>query len=253
MIRFFYDLISSNLMSFTYQVIKSEKRKTVALQIKNGQVIVRAPYAISDDHLNDIINKKSPWIQAKLELYKQRPATIEPSCFSEGDKVWFLGRPYLLHINFTKDKGLNSEERVLLACNTLTVHVSHRYQQHSKSQQKKAVKNQLESFFKEQSEYYLSEHLPTFIDQTNLIPSRYQVRRYKARWGSCNNKKELSFNYLLMMVPSFVFDYVIIHELCHIQHLNHSANFWALVSRYCPHYQEAKTWLKQHQRSLHWQ
>ena len=79
------------------------------------------------------------------------------------------------------------------------------------------------------------------------------IRQYSARWGSCNNRKEISFNYLLMMAPPWVIDYVVIHELCHLTHLNHSQHFWQLVIKHCAYFQEAKQWLKHHQTELIWQ
>ena len=85
-----------------------------------------------------------------------------------------------------------------------------------------------------------------------LTPSKIKIRQYKARWGSCNSRKEVSLNYLLMMAPLWVIDYVIIHELCHLVHMNHSSQFWALVKLHCPDYNTAKQWLITHQKDLHW-
>ncbi len=71
------------------------------------------------------------------------------------------------------------------------------------------------------------------------------VRNQVSRWGSCTAKGNLNFNCLLMLCPSYVLDYVIIHELCHRRHMNHSEAFWKTVELYCPEYKSAKAWLRE--------
>ena len=75
---------------------------------------------------------------------------------------------------------------------------------------------------------------------------RITVRNQKTRWGSCSGKGNLNFNCLLMLAPDGVVDYVIIHELCHLKEMNHSARFWAEVEKVMPDYKEHRLWLKRH-------
>ncbi len=70
-----------------------------------------------------------------------------------------------------------------------------------------------------------------------------RIKAQKTRWGSCSSKNNLNFNCLLMLCPDEVRDYVIIHELCHLKHLDHSKKFWAEVERYCPSYKAQDKWL----------
>lgn len=73
---------------------------------------------------------------------------------------------------------------------------------------------------------------------------RITIRAQRTRWGSCSQKGNLNFNCLLSLAPSDVLDYVVIHELCHLRHMDHSKKFWADVEKYCPEYKSAKAWLK---------
>jgi predicted metal-dependent hydrolase len=73
-----------------------------------------------------------------------------------------------------------------------------------------------------------------------------RIKNTKTRWGSCSSKGNLNFNWKLMMAPPYAMEYVVIHELCHLKHLNHSKAFWALVSEHMPDYKKAETWLKNH-------
>jgi len=79
---------------------------------------------------------------------------------------------------------------------------------------------------------------------------RITIRKQKTRWGSCSVKGNLSFNCLLLLAPERVLDYVVIHELCHRKEMNHSPQFWALVSRLCPGYKDCRKWLRQNGSSL---
>lgn len=79
---------------------------------------------------------------------------------------------------------------------------------------------------------------------------RITIRNQVSRWGSCSQKGNLNFNCLLMLCPSEVLDYVVIHELCHIKEMNHSKRFWGLVERFCPEYKQHKAWLKEHGNEL---
>ncbi|MCD7783298.1 MAG: M48 family metallopeptidase [Firmicutes bacterium] len=75
---------------------------------------------------------------------------------------------------------------------------------------------------------------------------RITVRNLVSRWGSCSEGGNLGFNCLLMLCPPEVVDYVVVHELCHIVHMNHSEEYWAEVERVMPDYKEHKSWLDEH-------
>ena len=81
-----------------------------------------------------------------------------------------------------------------------------------------------------------------------VLPCRYErlsIRGQKTRWGSCSSRGTLSFNWKLMLAPPEILDYVIVHELCHLTHMNHSPAFWALVASVLPDYRERRRWLRE--------
>ena len=96
----------------------------------------------------------------------------------------------------------------------------------------------------------LPERVRRYAGQMGVTYGRITIRSQHTRWGSCSAKGNLNFNCLLMLCPEEVRDYVVIHELCHRKHLNHSADFWAEVERYCPDYRTHKKWLKDNGAAL---
>jgi predicted metal-dependent hydrolase len=84
-----------------------------------------------------------------------------------------------------------------------------------------------------------------FANQHNIKFNNVRLKAQKTLWGSCSSDNNLNFNYLLMMAPISVIDYVIVHELSHTIHKNHSNNFWGLVESILPEYKKAKKWLKE--------
>lgn len=89
-----------------------------------------------------------------------------------------------------------------------------------------------------------------FAGQMGVTYGRITIRNQKTRWGSCSSKGNLNFNCLLMLVPSQVLDYVVVHELCHRKEMNHSARFWQEVEKVLPGYREQERWLKEHGSSI---
>jgi predicted metal-dependent hydrolase len=104
--------------------------------------------------------------------------------------------------------------------------------------------------FSQTTKSLLNEKLPRFAQNIGVTYQRVTVRRQRTRWGSCSSKGNLNFNCLLALVPTEVFDYVVVHELCHRKEMNHSSGFWAEVEKQLPHYKTQRKWLKDHGSSL---
>lgn len=153
----------------------------------------------------------------------------------------YFGKRYTLKLVVSDREDIYLDE----VQNTLVVYLA-KLQEKLLLQEEKLsvyVKSVFYRFLQKQA----NEYLPKLISELNLLTKLQHkhlvIKRYKARWGSCNNNGEISLNYLLMTCPDWVIRYVVIHELCHLKHLNHSAQFWALVVYFCPTYKEAKSWL----------
>lgn len=112
-----------------------------------------------------------------------------------------------------------------------------------KTQDKAACKLKLVNWVKDKAKYHLVSQLHHLSQQTKLPFTQVGIRDQRTRWGSCTSDKSISLNYKLIFLPPHLVDHVLIHELCHTTHLNHSQHFWQLVAQHDPHW-------KMHKRAL---
>lgn len=96
----------------------------------------------------------------------------------------------------------------------------------------------------------LPSRLRTLAEAHALTVTRVTIRNQRSRWGSCGRDGQISLNWRLLRMPDWVRDYVMIHELMHLQQMNHSPRYWALVAAACPEYHAARQWLRDHGREL---
>lgn len=104
----------------------------------------------------------------------------------------------------------------------------------------------VEKQFRKAAREYIPSRVSYYHTFTGGNYTSITIRDQKSRWGSCSSRGTLSFNYRLMMAPPAILDYVVVHELCHLTHMNHSKEFWNMVASILPNYKESKKWLKDH-------
>ena len=220
------------LLDFDYSIIRS-KRKTLCIQIRHGSVRVLVPTKLATKDIIDFLTLKQSWVHK--QLLKQAKSIEQKQDIAKNNLFFVNGNLKALTILRGRYLVIDNNE------SELQITVPNRVTDENVA---KYSKQQLLNWYKQQALTHLPIRLEQLSHHCGLQPSNLQIKKYKARWGSCNSKGVINLNYLLMMTPPFVIDYVIIHELCHLQHMNHSARFWQLVARYDPNYKTAKQWLK---------
>lgn len=103
---------------------------------------------------------------------------------------------------------------------------------------------------KKKARNHLASLTEYWAEKIGVSYGRISIRGQKTRWGSCSSKGNLNYNYLLILCPDDVIEYVVIHELCHRIYMNHSKRFWEKIEEFCPNYRQARKWLKQNGNSL---
>ena len=108
----------------------------------------------------------------------------------------------------------------------------------------------LENRYRNAAKDYFTKRVAYYHTLTGGVYHTITVRDQKSRWGSCSSRGTLSFNYRLMFAPPRVLDYAVVHELCHLTHMNHSKDFWNMVRQIMPDYKIYKEWLREHGHEL---
>jgi len=223
---------------FTVSVVKSSRRKTTALKIKNGEVTIHMPTRQSITIARQFVQQKTPWIQQKLDLQRAHQPLPEKE-FITGDPLLFLGKHYPLQL-------MSAERKTTVIKTTQSIELHGRLNKLSKT----AIRAALITWYQQQAELYLRSQTACLTTETGMTPRSITVKTYKARWGSCKINGDIQYNWKLMLAPPDIIDYVIIHELCHLQQHNHSAAFWQLVQTHCPTFKTARLWLKNNGANL---
>ncbi len=209
----------------------------MAIQIRQGEVTVRAPIQLPASYIDQFVASRRHWILEKLDLQQETQAQRQIDIV-DGGKVPYLGDEYRLALEFAKKSNVAKTD------DTIRLTLANRYECLPSDKKLAYARKQFFTWLQKQAEDFLAERTAQLAELCGLSFTKITVKRYKARWGSCNNRQEIALNTLLMSCPLWVIDYVIIHELSHTVHLNHSAKFWQLVAKHCPDYVEAKDWLR---------
>ena len=208
-----------------YELVRS-KRKTLSVQITEGKIIVKAPPRMSVEHIENFLNEKSAWIRKKLGEYARKTEMLRPVT----DGIAVLYRGSFIGIERT-DSG-----RVRFAGGKLLL--PNKYVSGQESDRAVA------SFFKRLAKTELKKKLESISDIIGLGYSNFALTNAKRQWGSCDAKCNIRLNWRLIMLDGELCDYVIVHELSHTVHHDHSAAFWAEVEKHMPNYAAAKKRIK---------
>ena len=221
----------SNIIEFD---VTYSKRKTLAIKIDpSGDVSVAAPKGTSRKAIIDMVSNKADWIIKKLNEIETRNAQVIKREFVAGESFMYLGSDYPLQMT------INPE------LNKLTVRLSDgRFMVDSPVTDADVIKSALEAWYRFMAGQYIKSRIDHYRSVLNVMPNRVTIKEQKTMWGSCSSKNNLNFNWRVMMAPAEVVDYLVVHELCHLIHHNHSKKFWNQVSAILPDYKVRQNWLK---------
>ena len=231
-----------------FEIVYSDRRKTVAIQIKQGQIRVLAPKSFSNRALHALLEKRRGWIERKVKEHAERPETPVRS-YVEGETFLFRGDLHTLKIIpcQSEAQARSSSQRVSHDKGMLYA-LCPEFQ--TDERRSFFMKWGLWQWYQGQAELYFREKTKLYAGRIGVSVQSIEIKEYKARWGACSCRGEITYNWRLIMAPDFVIDYVIVHELCHILEHNHSKAFWFHVAQHFPAYLEAKQWLKKNGGSL---
>jgi len=169
------------------KIIQSN-RKTISIQLKPEEILVRAPRIMRRQEVLSFVQQKSGWIEKHIKLIQEREQAKEQA------------------------EPFTSEEIRAMA---------------------------------ERAREMIAERVQYYAPLIGVDYGRITIRNQRTRWGSCSGKGNLNFNCLLVLFPQEILDYVVVHELCHRKHMNHSEEFYEEVEKVFPDYRNCQKWLKE--------
>lgn len=226
--------IPEEILGLRVKVVRSIRR-TAALHIVGSDLQVRIPERLGDERVAAILQQKRLWIRSKMAEWKSFPPH-RPRELVSGESFAYLGRNYRLKVL----EGYRVGVCLLGGYLRATVRPSEQG-----AQRERRIQQYLQQWYRSRALEHLREKTNRYARQIGVTPTGISVRNFKSRWGSCNRKGHLVFNWNIIKTPHAIANYVVIHELCHLIYPNHSKKFRWLVSRHNGAYGEHKQWLKQ--------
>ncbi len=214
------------------QIIRT-RRRTLALQIApDARLIVRAPRGASEEKIRKAVRDKMSWILEKQRLARER--FRPPVKFADGEQLLYLGKWHKLLVVPGASVPLVFNETEFL--------LSEKYLPEARPL--------FEKWYRGKAIEVIGARARQYAEATGLKYANFSVTGAKKRWGSCSVKGSLNFSWRLVMAPPEVVDYVIIHELVHLDEHNHSSDFWRKVRGFFPDYSHTRRWLRNNHQLL---
>ncbi len=215
--------------SFNFDITRSE-RKTLSIIINSGKVEVKSPKYLPEVDIYGFIAQKQNWIEKHLA--EQEVKLTQKLVITEGYEVLFFGKPRRIEVIYAgRPKVEITDDRLLI---------------YSRSNEPEVLEKHFSKWLKHQASEYMTTQTIKAARALGVEERLKEVifRKTKTKWGHCGSDGTIQYNWLTMMAPKEVIDYLIAHESSHLLCMNHSKRFWQTVASICPDYKNLKDWLK---------
>ena len=208
------------------KIIRSD-RKTLSISVnKNGEVVVKSPKFLPESEIYRFIEEKQDWILSKLK--KVDSLNQEFSEIIKYQKMLLFGKKYSVFRSNSVKKISFVEDKFLINANI----------------EDAAILKKIKNWYKLTAKKYVLERLVFIANKISYKFTQAKISDTRGRWGACTSDRTIFLNWRLIMLPEYLIDYVIVHELCHTIEMNHSSKFWQLVEIILPRYKELRRILK---------
>jgi len=216
-----------------YQIMRSRRSTADIVVERDGSVIVRAPENLTDERIEDIVAAKRYWIYKTLAEWRDLNATRVIREYRSGEGFLYLGRSYRLSL------VAEQEEALVLKDGRFRLHrdVVDRGDM-------AAAQAVFRDYYVKRGRERIAQRVAYFAPKVGVEPAGVDIRELGHRWASCSPSGNLAFHWKCMMAPQTIIDYIVVHELCHIRHRDHSEAFWNEVDKVMPAFAERKAWLR---------
>ncbi len=209
----------------------NRRQKHIRLRINSeSRIVLSAPIGTSHSKIQGVLKHKQEWLVSKIQETQQGLKQNNPT-----EKVYLEGRPFLVEF-----------ENPELSIYSLVVD----YEQHKvcisgDPANQQQITDALEGWLRKEAKQRLVSRAEIVSEELGIPYKKIFLRNQRTRWGSSSTRGNISLNWRTVMAPPGVQRYLLIHELVHQKHMNHSTRFWQEVGRRCPGYRQHEAWLKQ--------
>ena len=207
------------------------------------RVEIRMPLLFSVDEIEPFLIKHSRWLFNRLDLPEKKP--VEPKKFVSGELHYFLGKQYPLEVVASDKNSVVFDNEKIVIRQRVNKSTSQQVNLSKSVSASKSVSDLLDRWYLEQAKRVFREisiPLVESMKKYNVAPKSFAIKKMKTRWGSCSSKGNINLNLHLIKLPEQCIKEVILHELCHLVHFNHSKDFYALMTAEMPDW---KVWKKE--------
>ncbi|WP_413612762.1 M48 family metallopeptidase [Bdellovibrio sp. HCB-110] len=230
---------------WSVEVHRRSFRRSVSIYLyPNKPIKVIASKSTTQKVIVDFLMAKKDWIEKNFEKFSEIAEKFPEKRIKAYENFPFMGKERKLKVVIT----LHKKTFVSVTDENLLLHIPRNdWSANSLIEEHPTALKEIRHFYKREAVNFLSERVAYWSEQMNLKPSQVKFREQRTRWGSCSSKKIINLNWRLIVFTQEIIDYVIVHELAHLQHMNHSDRFWSLVEKYVANYKDIMKSLKESQ------
>ena len=218
-----------------YQLLPGSQRRTTDIVIeRNGQVVVRPPTGLTPEQVDALVDSRRMWIYRNLAEWKDLNAAAVAREWFNGETFLYLGKTYRLSLVPDQDRPLKLQDGRFC--------LSREWIEQGGTQ---AARSAFEQFYTDKGQQRFAGRVAYFAPKVGVAVRAIRVKDMGYRWASCGSSGALNFHWKCMMAPPRIIDYIVVHELCHFHHRNHTDAFWNEVDKILPDWRQRQQWLRQ--------
>lgn len=229
------------------RVVSRKRQKYLRLRLdpQRSEFVLSAPLHASKKELNRFLEQEKKWMEENWQRLKKREEQFDQLFKGKEQQILYRGKWEQVHIRYETTAHANSGVSILMYNRELGTFEFVTPEKGTLPPD--ALK---ENFLQRLAKYHLPQSCRETAQRIGANPNRIYVRSQKTKWGSCSSKNNISLNWRLILCPDWIIEYLLVHELTHLSHFNHSKQFWAMVDSHFPRRKEAETWLRKQEAML---
>jgi predicted metal-dependent hydrolase len=223
--------------SVPYRIRRSDRARHARILVGGDGVEVVVPRRFPLRQVEPFVEEKRQWIERTLRRMRESEAEYPPARLEDGGALPYLGERLYLTVRVERSR---SRPHVARRADGLRVALP----------PGGSLREAVEGWYRRRAREEVSTRLDAAVARAGASYTSLQIRGQRTRWASCSSSGAMSFNWRLLLAPAEILDYVVEHEVAHLQVHDHSRRFWDLLASRCPSWREHERWLRRHGHAL---